>query len=530
MDMQKLYLLLRTAALSTALSCAIAPMAIAAEHTTPATAPGTSDPLCPAFGWSEGLQAFLAPDATVPTTEPNSDCAFHEWSWEAFTWATAMDANGVPRFLTLPTPDDLVSPPPALKKGEVRRLRLGARSLKPHSNANNPEVAGAIVEADGNMLVAPNGYPVLASVHMNPSYFASAKNNLMKNGGYQKNPNQDDYFHIGAAVIKATWLRLDKGESAPAGSYTTTADVPVLTIDNSTHRVVTTGKFVTTTVALLGLHVVGVTNGHPEFLWGTFEHNLNSPRVPDNQFSTSGSSATGYTLYKAGTSYANANIPNQSPPTTVIFDEKTQKFSPATNAVLENKTGGENNSPQGPANIANLNTSAHDFFASTKGLQPGERLFANYDLIGTVWMKPNTYVTSTPNWQNLNQANAVGSVSLANSTAETFQQEATNAVPPQNLQNCFACHNPQVFAPGQPQLQSRRIAISHVLAVGTAYAVPNVMPICQDVNAGPIWNDNDAKNKCPKVCEHSAASTWNGQWKTTVPGQMSVCGCCGNND
>jgi hypothetical protein len=530
MDTQKLYFLLRTAVLSATLTCSVAGMAIAAERATPAASPKSSDQLCPPFGWSEGLKAFLAPNASIPTTEPNSDCAFHEWSWEAFTWATAVDANGVPRFLTLPTPDDLVSTPPKLKKGEVRILRLGARSLKHHKNADNPEVAGAMVEADGNMLVAPNGYPVLASVHMNPSYFASAKNNLMVNHGYENNPNQDDYFHVGAAVVKATWLRLDKGESAPAGSYTTIAEVPVLTIDNTKHQVVPTGKFVTATVALVGLHVVGVTTGHPEFLWGTFEHNLNSPRVPDNQFSPSGSSSKGYTLYKAGTSYASVNIPNQSPPTTVTFDEKTQKFSPVTNAVLENETGGENHSPQGPANIANLNTSAHGFFASTNGLPPAERLFANYDLIGTVWMKPNTYVTSTANWQDLNQANAVGSVSLANTTAETFQQEATNAVPPKNLQNCFACHNPQVFAPGQKQLKARRIAISHVLGVGTGYAVPNVMPICQDVNAGPIWNNNDAKNKCPKVCGNSGNSIWNGQWKTTIPGQMSVCGCCGNTE
>lgn len=530
MDIKKLYLLLRTTALSTALTCTLAPAVLAAPPTAPTTPSTANDSLCPPFGWSEGLKAYLAPSATIPTAEPKSDCDFHEWSWEAFTWATAIDANGVPRFMTLATPDDLVSTPPTLKKGEARRLRLGARSQKPHSNVNNPEVAGAIVEADGNMLVAPNGYPVLASVHMNPLYVATAKNNLVINQGYQNNPNQDDYFPVGAAVVKATWLRLDKGETAPVGSFTTLADVPVLTVDNTTHQVVTTGKFVTATVALLGLHVVGTTDGHPEFLWGTFEQNLNSPRVPDNQFNTSGSSPTNYTLYKAGTSYANANIPNQSPPTNVTFDEKTQKFSPVTTVVLENKTGGENNSPQGPTNIANLNTSAHGFFANTQGIPAAEKLFATYDLIGTVWMKPNIYVTSTPGWQNLNPSDGVGSVNLANSTAETFQQSSSNTLP-SNYLNCFECHNPQVFSPTvKPQLQPRRIAISHVLEVGTPYAVQNVMPICQDVKAGPIWNDNDAKNKCPKVCADSAASTWNGQWKTTTQGQMSVCGCCGNNN
>ena len=45
-----------------------------------------------------------------------------------------------------------------------------------------------------------------------------------------------------------------------------------------------------------------------------------------------------------------------------------------------------------------------------------------------------------------------------------------------------------------------------------------------DVPAGPIWNNDDAKKKCPIVCV-SYGGEWNGQWKTVVPGKMSVCGC-----
>jgi hypothetical protein len=57
--------------------------------------------------------------------------------------------------------------------------------------------------------------------------------------------------------------------------------------------------------------------------------------------------------------------------------------------------------------------------------------------------------------------------------------------------------------------------------------VSGLAPLAQahDVEAGPIWNQGDAQEKCPKVCrppEH-----WNGQWRTTDPGKMSVCGCEG---
>ena len=440
-------------------------------------APAAAAAACPALGWSEGLIRFLAPDARVPTTEPTTDCGFHEWSWETFVWATALDKSGTPRFMTLPTVDDLVSIKPDAEKEGVRPLRLANRALKPHGANGAPEVAGAIVEADGNMMVAPNGYPVLASVHMNPSYFKTAKKNLIVDGGYQKNPDQDAYFAPGDAIFKATWMRLDAGQKPPVGAYTTQADVPILTIDKKTSLVVTTGKTTQATVALVGLHVVGMTDGHPEFLWGTFEQNLNNPQVPDNTFTTAGTDPKGYTFYAANTSYANVNTPNSAAPATLTFDEKTQRFSPITSAVLENKTGGETNSPDGPANIASLNTSSQRFLQG----QPGnEALFANYSLIGTVWMKPNTYVTTNPSWKNLGSADAVGSVNLANSTAETFVQVANDSVL-KNVTNCFSCHDPGSynFQSSPPKLASRRIAISHVLAVSSPYAVPNQILVKQ---------------------------------------------------
>ncbi len=54
---------------------------------------------------------------------------------------------------------------------------------------------------------------------------------------------------------------------------------------------------------------------------------------------------------------------------------------------------------------------------------------------------------------------------------------------------------------------------------------PGVMSVCgvDWVKAGPIWNNNDAEVKCP-VAAAAAGGTWNGQWKTTEWAVMSVCG------
>ena len=44
----------------------------------------------------------------------------------------------------------------------------------------------------------------------------------------------------------------------------------------------------------------------------------------------------------------------------------------------------------------------------------------------------------------------------------------------------------------------------------------------KSIEVGPIWNQADAEKKCPKAAR-KAGGTWNGQWRTTRPGQMSEC-------
>jgi hypothetical protein len=455
--------LLTAVALATSAS-----LPVARAATPPAPAPG-----CPTLDWTGGFHGLLQPGGAFPTQDTASlqapDCAFHQWSWEAFVWATALvtdSASGatVPRFLTLATPEELLSSAPGAGKARLRPLKLAARSQKLHGTAGFTEGAGAIVEADGNMLVGQNGYPVYASVHMNESYFDTAQKNLIVNGGYQQQP-ADSHFSVGAAVFKATWMRLDASQPPPAGAYTTQAQVPVLqstTSGGTTTIAPVPGQFATVTVALVGLHVVGYTVNHPEFLWGTFEHRLNSPQTADNSFSPSGSSATGYTFYAANTPYSQVN--QSATPPLLTLNAQTQKLSPVTNVVLENMTGGENQ-PSGSGNIATLNADAQSALAK---LAAPQSTFANYNLIGTVWMKPNTYNLKS------DQRDAVGSINLANGTAETFVQTARNGDAKKNT-NCFLCHNPTSysFQKVPPKLANRLIALSHVLSIGTAYAVPN---------------------------------------------------------
>jgi hypothetical protein len=58
-------------------------------------------------------------------------------------------------------------------------------------------------------------------------------------------------------------------------------------------------------------------------------------------------------------------------------------------------------------------------------------------------------------------------------------------------------------------------ALSLSLAAAPSFAV--------DVDAGPIWNNDDAQGKCPQVC--GGRANWDGNWRTTEAGRNSVCSC-----
>jgi FtsP/CotA-like multicopper oxidase with cupredoxin domain len=55
------------------------------------------------------------------------------------------------------------------------------------------------------------------------------------------------------------------------------------------------------------------------------------------------------------------------------------------------------------------------------------------------------------------------------------------------------------------------------------------VPGQSDRPAGPILSNADAKVTCPRACQADNA-TWNGQWKTTIWGVLSVCGCVIKSD
>ena len=421
--MEKLPRTLAIAGLSTALL--LAGNNLPAQSPTPTPSPGP----CPGFGWAEGLVKYINfnPPAAFPTQDTvnssTTDCVFHQWSWEAFVWATALDSTGQPRFLGLGNLD-AIGQPPAAKKAAKSPLLLKPRNLKPRGTQQ--DLQGDEQAGSKGLLVDQNGQVVWYSAHANPLYYNLVQQYYGVQAYAKASPTLQ--FPVGAAVFKASWQIVPDG-TTPTGVFTMPALVPLL-IANPKGGVMIdpSGKTRSVTVALVGLHVVGVTANHPEFLWGSFEQIQNAPDLtdPNGYNSPSPVSNQSFTFYKGGTA---ANACNQMA-TETLADPVKQVLSPITNVFRQYATGGEN--AAGNQEISNINSQAQS--AMTGMSNPAEHIWANYKLVGTVWIDRNTL---QPGDSGLN-SQAIGSLNLANATLETFVQG------PQNLgtnANCFVCHN-----------------------------------------------------------------------------------------
>ena len=85
------------------------------------------------------------------------------------------------------------------------------------------------------------------------------------------NAPSDLEFETGCVELKSAW-QVVNASSPPPNYFTTRALVPHLTVLNGQLVVDQTAQPREVTVALLALHVVFVLQGHPEFVWSTFEH------------------------------------------------------------------------------------------------------------------------------------------------------------------------------------------------------------------------------------------------------------------
>lgn len=309
-------------------------------------------------------------------------------------------------------------------------------------------------QADKSVLMAQNNSLVYYSLQANDvfAYFLTGT----KNGGISPAPTQ----------FPTTAPELDAIKQFAATHSTTFTDANALTIELKSSWIETTGldasQYVTVTatiptydtsdpthwvpngtrqaeLAMVGIHVVGSTAGHPEMVWATVEHVNNAPNeqytyldaadatktVPKDTagtwlFSTSGATGPGNNLRMTTQSGED------------IQAEPGQTIGPS-DVLRINAWGTAAASAQSVAN----NTDIIAINNSVIGQLAAGDVRRNYIMTGATW----TIGGAAPSANN-----QVGTNKMANATMETFFQPS----------NCFSCHKTNkvgvshIFAPLQP--------------------------------------------------------------------------------
>jgi hypothetical protein len=257
----------------------------------------------------------------------------------------------------------------------------------------------------------PNQFPTTAADLNNTTAFATAH-------GKGSPPFPDP--NALAVEVKSSWV---VAAGLPnLGSYITmTATTP--TYNQANPNLWTPTGQQTVLLALVGMHVVGTTLGHPEMVWATFEHVSNTPPATYSYNSTGGlksvtQNTSGTWLFSASGSAGPFNVAHMSftgPPSNNIQSAGSFTISPSD--TLRSEPWGIDGS-----NAAS-NTEVISMNSHVRGMMASGDVRGNYIMTGATW----TPFGSPPS----GAIPGVGTNRLANTTMETYQQ---------GVSNCFSCH------------------------------------------------------------------------------------------
>lgn len=357
---------------------------------------------------------------------------FHQWSWQKFLWLTKPD-GGAPLFLN---------------HSKVYQVDANMNKVTPANGTAvslvDTEQAGfeeAILQSNPAYAADGQSHTVYYSIHMNPTMFNAGVDFAADIVKGTLDSNNLETFPVGSFELKASWIEVDAIAADKQGDYYKT--MASLSQDGGT-------SYQPTEMALLGMHVVGVVENHPEFIWATFEHNDLGPDF--NRATNSASSEDDMLLFAAGsTSDING----------IVYDTNTQLgtdphkvfdlFAYGVPTNMQNEVM-DNTSQQEPININNI-IGINECVQSQLN-----DVWAHYHYQGSIWLDTDSL---SPHQQaellvnqgyNIHDATkgsyARGSLGNANISMETFTQtfqSSNSQIDINTLANCFSCHFAQGF-------------------------------------------------------------------------------------
>ncbi len=418
-------------------------------------------------------------------------CNFYQWGAQMFLWLTSPNADGQPvfdsqSFFNVSPEDSNGNRTLIPNTGSAAKFALRAAKQD-----DGQEEIGEVGQAGGSgVLMSQQKSLVYYGIHVNEvyGYFLTGQ----KDGGLPNATtfprNQADLAAIQAYVktafpdislddpdtltieLKTSWVDAqtvsDPGQylviDAEVPAFDMAADVWTLKPDPEPMQ-----------LALVGMHVVGTVQDHPEFIWATFEHVSNAPDAGYSYTNTAGqvveqsySSAGEFLFMASGGSEADANVECMSVDKSGnIVANSTPVEAPAPNCeggivpsnTVRTNPWGSSAATQSGAVIDN-NTLLLSINNSVIGQLSEGDVRKNYVQVGGLW----TTTSSDAPIPNQVLHSQRGSLNLANATMETYHQQGKSAL------NCFDCH--QLAASAKNSFEA--FGLSHIYSQISPLAVP----------------------------------------------------------
>jgi hypothetical protein len=381
-------------------------------------------------------------DGSPFDTNSTTNCIFHQWSWQKFLWLTKPLPSTRPLFL-----DSL-----NLVSSEMEPVapQLGLSLVLSSINQAGSE---GVLQSNPKFNASNNAAKtVYYSIHVNNTLMDRAimMARLLHSGQI---PYQNlETFPVGALELKVSWIDTSAIPETERSSY--------FTINAAVQN--NKGVYESKTVALLGMHVVGVVKNHPEFIWATFEHKdmapiydwkNNSARSANEMLFYEKGATTGLTGITWGTN--SPQLPNKA---FTLFEFGVPRVL-GTDSFMQT-------SQSEPINYANIKHINQCVASNLKDV------FKNYFYNGSIWLNTDgvSPIDQAKAIVNNNISSALpdslarGSVNLANVTMETYTQTFVSDVHSINastLINCFSCHQSKNFDTSLPGNRTSPLYLSH---------------------------------------------------------------------
>ena len=400
----------------------------------------------------------VADSVDFPTS--NTVCDFYTWGAQMFLWLTSPSTaygGGSSPVLNSPA---ILNVLPANSSG-VRHFQLDSGMLSFAVRAEKFDDIGELAQAGSSgVLMSQQESLVYYGVHVNQLYaffLTGQKNGQISATVFPRN-SQDEATVVnyarnafpGVPVLDSEGLAIELKTSwvdaatVPDRSQFFTMEAVIPTFSHDSNTKWTESGPETVELALVGLHVVGTVQNHPEFVWITYEHILNAPDADyyyynsKNEVTEQGYDSSGQFLFIATNSPespANVECMKVSGKTIVatsscaggIVPSNTVRTYPWGSLASSTDTAVVTNNP--------LLLSINDSIRSQ--LIPGD-VRANYIQTGGIWTSapsatsdapiPNT--TKIPPPYDPSGSQLRGSLHAFNATMETYTQGT----------HCFSCH------------------------------------------------------------------------------------------